>query len=246
MFYHNMSMILDGHTGIEHTIPVAPIYSDVLKFWAASETGLTPTLVVGFGSLSGEYYWYEKTNVWENERLMNFVPRRIVDARSRRRQKTPDDDYGHVALAKNCKDLVDAGVGVQLGAHGQLQGLGAHWEVWMFVQGGMTNMEAIRAATLSGARYLGMGDDLGSIEPGKLADLVVMDTNPLEDIRNSEFVRYTMINGRLYDAMTMNEVGNHARARDLFYWERPGASDAYVWRGDALGFGIDQCGCAAH
>jgi imidazolonepropionase-like amidohydrolase/Tol biopolymer transport system component len=244
-FFHNMTMILDGHTSVEHTIPIAPIYNDVKTLWGASECGSTPTLVVGYGGLSGEYYWYQKTNVWENERLMTFTTRPIVDSRSRRRTMAADDDFYHVALAKNCKDLIDAGTKVYLGAHGQRQGLGAHWELWMLAQGGMTNMEALRCATLYGAEYMGMGDDLGSIEPGKLADLIVLDENPLDDIRNSESVRYVMINGRIFDAHTMNEIGNHPNERAAFYWERPGSNDAFVWQGSAAGFETNGCGCFA-
>jgi imidazolonepropionase-like amidohydrolase len=242
-FYHNMTMILDGHTGIEHTIPIAPIYKDVTSLWGASETGSTPTLIVGYGGLWGENYWYQKSNVWENERLLTFTPRPIVDARSRRRTMVPDDEFNHIALAKNCKDLLDAGVSVQLGAHGQLQGLGAHWELWMLQQGGMTNHEALRAATMNGAWYLGMDHDIGSLEAGKLADLIVLDANPLDDIRNSESVRYTMVNGRLYDSSTMDEIGNHPRKRLPFYWEKPGASDAFVWQGPGMGYQHIECGC---
>jgi adenine deaminase len=130
---------------------------------------------------------------------------------------------------------------VQLGAHGQLQGLGAHWELWMLQQGGMTNMEALRCATLNGARYLGLDHDLGSLEPGKLADLIVIDANPLDDIHNSERISYTMINGRIYNSRTMDEVGNHPKKRAQFYWERAGASDAFVWHGPAAGYADDAC-----
>jgi len=242
-FFHNMSMILDGHTGIEHTIPIAPIYKDVVTLWASSGTGSTPTLIVGYGGIWGENYWYQKTEVWTDERLMTFTPRPIVDERSRRRMMIPDDDFGHVALSKNCKDLIDAGGRVQLGAHGQLQGLGAHWELWMLTQGGMTNMEALRCATLWGAEYIGLGNDIGSLEAGKLADLIVLDKNPLENIRNSESVRYVMVNGRVFDAETMDEVGNHPHERGLLYWERPGNNDAFVWRGSSVGFGVEHCGC---
>lgn len=244
-FFHNMTMILDGHTGIEHTIPVAPIYKDVTSVWGGSKTGSTPTLIVGYGGLWGEEYWYQKTNVWENERLLSFTPRAVVDERSRRRTMSPDDEINHIALAENCKQLNDAGVSVQLGAHGQLQGLGAHWELWMFAQGGMTNMEALRAATLNGAWYIGMDHELGSLEAGKLADLIVLDANPLEDIRHSESVRYTMINGRLYDARSMDEIGNHPEKRLAFYWEKPGASEAFVWQGEATGYMPGGCGCFA-
>jgi imidazolonepropionase-like amidohydrolase/Tol biopolymer transport system component len=245
-FYHNMSMILDGHSGIEHTIPIAPIYQDVTTVWGGSKTGSTPTLIVGYGGLWGEEYWYQKTNVWENERLLTFTPRPVIDERSRRRTMSPEDEFNHIELAKNCKQLTDAGTSVQLGAHGQLQGLGAHWELWMFAQGGMTHMEALRAATWNGAWYIGMDGDLGSLEAGKLADLLVLDANPLEDIRNSESIRYTMVNGRLYDSRTMDEIGNHPEKRLAFYWEKPGASEAFVWQGEATGYVPGGCGCLAH
>jgi Tol biopolymer transport system component/imidazolonepropionase-like amidohydrolase len=219
LFHANMTMIIDGHTGIEHTIPLARAYNDVITLWSAGGTGVTPTLVVGYGGLGGENYWYHHTNVWENERLLTFVPREIVDPRSRRRPMAPEEEYNHIDMARICKQLVDAGGHVQLGAHGQLSGLAAHWELWMFAQGGMTPLEAIRAATLHGAWYIGMDEELGSIEEGKLADLIVLEKNPLDDIRNSQSVRYTMINGRLYDAHTMNQVGNHPAKREKFYWE---------------------------
>jgi imidazolonepropionase-like amidohydrolase/Tol biopolymer transport system component len=242
-FYHNMTMILDGHTGIEHSIPIAPVYNDVLQLWGASQTGYTPTLVVGYGGIWGENYWFQKTNVWEKTRLLNFTPRPIIDSRTRRRMMIPDDDFGHIGNAKTAKALLDAGAKVQLGAHGQLQGLGAHWEMWMLAQGGMSPIEAIRAATLYGAYYLGLDRDLGSLEPGKLADLIVLNANPLESIQNSESILYVMKNGRLYDAENMNAIGNHPRSRGRFYWENPRTSEAFVWKGPGIGFGEVMCGC---
>ena len=138
LLYMNESMILDGHTTVEHSLPVPRLYKDVVTLFAKSKTGYTPTLIVGYGGLSGEYYWYQKTNVWENEQLLAFTPREVVDARSRRRTMAPDDDFNHILVAKGAKQVLDAGGSVQLGAHGQLQGLGAHWELWMLQQGGMT------------------------------------------------------------------------------------------------------------
>jgi len=219
LLHLDLSLIVDGQTGIEHSIPVARAYDDVIQLWSASGTGLTPTLIVGYGGIWGENYWYHHTDVWENERLLTFVPRTIVDPRSRRRIMAPKEEYNHIDMARFCKQLLDAGGRVQLGAHGQLAGLGAHWELWMLAQGGLTSMEAIRVATLGGARYLGLDGDVGSLVPGKLADLIVLQENPLEDIRCSERIRYTMINGRIYDARTMNQIGNHPDKRGKFYWE---------------------------
>ena len=211
LLYMNLTHIMDGHTGVEHSLPVPNLYRDVVTLFAKSQVGYTPTLIVGYGGLSGENYWYQHTNVWEHERLLRFVPREVVDARSRRRPMTAEDDFNHVLISRGAKKVLDAGGSVQLGAHGQLQGLGAHWELWMLQQGGMTNMEALEAATIAGARYLGLDREIGSIEAGKLADLIVLNRNPLEDLRASETVQMVMLNGRLYDAATLNEIGNHAR-----------------------------------
>ena len=219
LFETNMTMVADGHTGVEHAIPVAHVYDDVVQFWPKTHVGYTPTLIVGYGGLWGEEYWYAHSNVWENERLLRYVPREIVDPRSRRRSLAPDGDYNHIEIAKSVKRLNDAGLNVQLGAHGQLQGLGPHWELWMFEQGGMTPHQALKCATINGARYLGLDKDIGSLEAGKLADLVVIDGNPLANLHDSERVRYTMVNGRLFEADTMNEIGNRLKTRAKFFFE---------------------------
>jgi imidazolonepropionase-like amidohydrolase/Tol biopolymer transport system component len=220
LLYFNETMILDGHTTVEHALPVPKLYNDVVTLFAKSKSGYTPTLIVAYGGLEGENYWYQHTNVWENGRLLTFTPREVIDARSRRRVMAPEDDFNHVLTSRGAKQVLDAGGSVQLGAHGQLQGLGAHWELWMLQQGGMTNLEAIRCATINGARALGLDSEIGSLEKGKLADLIVLDRNPLENIRNSDSIGMVMMNGRLYDAKTLNEIGNHPRERRKFYWER--------------------------
>jgi hypothetical protein len=220
LFQLNMTMVVDGHTGVEHSIPVAHVYKDVFQLWPADGVGYTPTLIVGYGGLWGENYWYQHTNVWENERLSKFVPPFVLDPRSRRRVMAPEDDFNHIRNAEIARQLSEAGVSIQVGAHGQREGLGAHWEMWMLVQGGMSPREALRCATARGAAYLGMGRDLGSLEPGKLADVIVIDGDPLSDIRQSEKVRYTMANGRLYDAATLVEVGS-TTPRAKYWWEVP-------------------------
>ena len=219
LFEHNMTMVVDGHTGIEHSIPVSRIYDDVRQLWGGTKVGYTPTLIVGYGGLWGENYWYAKTNVWDDKRLLTFVPREIIDERSRRPFTAPDDEWGHFNNARIAADLQDHGVKVQVGAHGQREGLGAHWEMWMLAQGGMTPMETLHAATIDGARYLGLDKDIGSLEPGKLGDLVILDANPLENIRNSTSINQVILNGRVYDSMTLDQKGNHPKKHEPFFWQ---------------------------
>jgi len=208
-YANNVTMVLDGHTTIEHNIPLAPLYEDVLRLMQEAKTAYTPTLVVNYGGLSGEYWWYQHEDVYRNERLRHFFPRGALDSRARRRQMTSDDDYFFIEVSKSAKAFADRGGIVTTGAHGQLHGLAAHWETWMLQMGGMTNHEALRAATLNGARALGLDGEIGSLAVGKLADLIVLDANPLENIRNTTSVRYVVLNGRIFDAATMAQLGNH-------------------------------------
>lgn len=226
LFEHNMTQVVDGHTGVEHTLPVAIIYDDVRQLWSGTQVGYTPTLIVGYGGIMGENYWYAKTHVWEDDRLLRFVPREVIDERSRRPFTAPDEEYNHLQLARLATELSRKGVGVNVGAHGQREGRGEHWEMWMLAQGGMTPHEVLRSATLTGAHYLGLDKDLGSLEPGKLADLVVLDANPLDDIRNSDHIALVIQNGRVYDGLTLDQLAPDKVKRQPFFWqkEKPGFS----------------------
>jgi imidazolonepropionase-like amidohydrolase/Tol biopolymer transport system component len=222
----NMSMILDGHSGIEHALSIGPIYDDVIQLFAQSQVGYTPTLLVSYGGQFGENWFYQHYEVWKDEKLQSYFPPRMIDARSRRRTITPEEDYNHKTVAEGCAKILRAGGLINMGAHGQLQGLGAHWEMWAMTHGGMTPLEALQVSTINGARYIGMDADLGSIEVGKLADLVVLDRNPLDAIENSDSVVLTMINGFVYDADTMDRVWPQETPRGNFHFEASWPSSA--------------------
>ncbi len=217
---YDCTHVLDGHTSNEHALPIAPLYNDVIRLFAGSGTVETPTLLVAYGGIMGENWFYQHDEVWKNEKLLRFFPRGQLDARSIRRPiMTIDGDWHHIKVAEGCKKIVEAGGRVSLGAHGQLQGLGPHWELWGLTQGGMSNRDALRCATATGAWELGLDRDLGSIEVGKLADLLVMEKNPLDDIHNSATLRYVIKNGEIFDAETMKEVWPLEATRPRFIWE---------------------------
>ena len=219
LFHMDLSMVADGNSTIEHNLPQSMLYDDVLQFWSQTNVAYTPTLVVTYGGMSAETYWYQETDVWKHPILSGFVPPHVLQPRSIRRVKAPDEDYHHTDSAATAKLLADRGVLVSIGAHGQREGLGSHWEIWSFAQGGMSPIEALRTATTAPAKALGYDRDLGSLEVGKLADLVVIDANVVEDIYQTDKVDMVMLNGRLYDAATLNEKVTGDRTTQPFYWQ---------------------------
>jgi imidazolonepropionase-like amidohydrolase/Tol biopolymer transport system component len=224
LFMHNMTMIADGHTTIEHSLPIPNIYADVTQYWRGSKTAWTPTLIVAYGGPFGEYHWYQHYPAWAEPIEMKWAPQGLIDARARRPTIIPDDEDNIVNVSRQAKAISDLGVPVTIGAHGQREGLGAHWEIWGFALGGMSNLDALRTATINPARAHGLAHDLGSIEAGKLADLVVLDKNPLDDIHNTTSVHYTMIDGMLLDGDLNAVAGGTHRTRPFWFQRSAGGS----------------------
>ena len=227
---YDLEMIIDGYPGLEHSFPIFPLYRDVVSLTAETRIAYTPTLLVSYGGPFGENWFFTRENPHDDPKLRRFIPHGELDRLTRRRGAGVDagpggwfreEEYVFRQHAEGVKAIVEAGGVAGVGSHGQLQGLGYHWELWATQSGGLSEHDALRVATALGAEAIGLDGDLGSIEPGKLADLVVLEANPLDDIRNTNRIRYVMKNGRLYDGDTLDET-----------WPRERPLGKPVWLGD--------------
>ena len=219
-FKLNMTNMLDGYPGHEHAIPIYPLYKDVITSFAQSKIIVTPTLLVSYGGPFAENYFWETEDAYNNKKMQYFMPYEELAAKTRRVNEGWFMKEEHVfpKHAKSMKALVEANGLAGIGSHGEFQGLGYHWEMWAMQSGGMKNLDVLKVATIQGATGLGLDKDLGSIEVDKLADLVIMDKNPLTNIRNTNSVKYVMKNGRLYEGDTCDEVYPQQRKLNKSEW----------------------------
>lgn len=202
----DLTHALDGFSGNEHALPIVPLYKDVVEIFARSGISYTPTLLVAYGGPWAENYFYETTAVHDDPKLRRFIPHDILDERAKRRPWFSEEEQVFPKLAAEAAKIVKAGGRVCIGGHGQLQGIQCHWEMWALKSGGLSNHEVLRSATLYGAQAIGYDQDLGSIEPGKLADVLVLNKDPLENIRNTNTIRFVMKGGDMWEADTLNQV----------------------------------------
>ena len=209
--------IIDGYTTHQHYFTFIPLYRDMVELIAQSGTAYVPTLLITHGAQGAEDFYYTEGPVADDPKLSLFTPHPFLDREARRREEPwqrwmVKEEYVFPRLAKSAGDVIAAGGKVGVGAHGQRQGIGFHWEMWSLATG-MSNHEVLRAATLLGAEISGLDRDLGMIDIGKLADLVVLDEDPLENIRNTNSICYVIKNGIVYKGDTLTEIWPQHRER---------------------------------
>lgn len=253
---YNLSMIMDGQTGWEHPMSYAPLYNDAATFFGLAHASYSPTFIVGGAGPWNEEFFYQETDVWKDEKLRRFTPWRMLIPGTRRRILRPVTDYSFPMIAQGLADVIAHGGYGAIGSHGQQHGLGSHWETWA-AAAALGSMGALEVASLHGAHFLGAAKDLGSIEGGKLADLMVLNSNPLENIRNTKDIFYVMKAGTLHDAATLDEIwpekkpfGDYywvdddalrADTKAIDYWDKPRSSTGPV-AGSAAGNGAREKG----
>ena len=213
----DLTHVIDGMGGNEHSLPIVPLYKDVVELFAQAKTSYTPTLLVLYGGPWAENYYYETTEVHDDAKLGRFTPHNEVDGKTRRRTWFRKDEHSFPKTAAQAAKVQRAGGLIGVGGHGQLQGLGYHWEMWSLGTA-MTPREVLRAATRDGAEIIGLGQDLGVLEPGRMADLLIMSKDPLQDIKNTNSIRWVMKNGELYEGDTLNQVWPVEKKIPSFWW----------------------------
>lgn len=230
----HLRAVVDGFSGMEHNLDI-PIYDDVATLVAKSGTTLTNTFGVTAAAFSAVLASGDEP--WAHRRMRRFVPpsaRGFLSAKWRAGVATlgRQDASNLNALLASAAAITARGGRVAMGMHGNIPGVGLHYELWFHALGGMSPYDALRSATIIGATAIGHGNDLGSLEVGKLADLQILQSNPLTDIRNTVSIQYVMKNGRLYDADDLTEIWPRHRALPSFYLYDDGAVPSAVSAGE--------------
>jgi Tol biopolymer transport system component len=217
-----LGQIMDGYAGSEHALPTA-LHRDVIELVARSGTSYDATLQIKNGGPPAQDQFVTRDRPLEDEKFMRTRPTLIAAGSVLKRQWVDPSVLVYPRIGGDVARIQRAGGVVGIGSHGEIPGFGLHWEMEAHVQGGMLPLEALRAATIGSATAIGRGAEFGSLEPGKFADLLILEADPRADIRNARAILQVMKNGRLYDAASLDEVWPRQRLfeRSWFADEQP-------------------------
>jgi CubicO group peptidase (beta-lactamase class C family)/Tol biopolymer transport system component len=216
----DLTHAIDGFSGNEHALPDSPLYRDVVQLLAKGGIAYTPTLLVAFGGPFPIYRLLAEENPSADEKLRRFFPSEELYQRSATRLlwNRPEDARSD-DQARDATAVLREGGLVAMGGHGEMQGLQNHWEMRLMAAGGMAPHDVLRVATINGATAIGLEREIGSLEVGKLADLVILNENPLNDIRATTAIRAVMQNGFLYDGETLNRIWPDSTPLPATWWQ---------------------------
>jgi hypothetical protein len=207
----DLGQIMDGYAGNEHSL-ATPIYRDVVELVARSRTSYDTTLQIKNGGPPAQDAFVVRDHPLSEPKFLRFRPYTVAAQSVLTRTWTDPAALLYPTLGGDVAKIQRAGGVVAMGSHGEIPGVGFHWEMEAHVQGGMTPMEALRAGTIGSAEAIGRASEFGSIEAGKFADLVILKADPRGNIRNSRTIAEVMKNGRLYDADTLDEIWPRRRS----------------------------------
>ena len=202
----DLTHAIDGFSGNEHALPVTPLHEDVIQLFAQSRTSFTPTLIVLYGGSGALPDRIVRERLEDDPKYQAFTPRVTITEKLRNRRWIPPEEQSYARFAADALAIQRAGGLVGIGSHGEIQGLGYHWEMEAYASGGATPREVLTAATIGSAEVIGHAADIGSLEPGKYADILILDADPLADIVNARSIAQVMKGGRIYDANTLREI----------------------------------------
>jgi hypothetical protein len=215
----DLTQVLDGFAGSEHALTAVPIFDDVVQLFVRTRDSYTPTLEISNGGPPGENYFLTSASPHNDAKLTRFVPHFVIAGKTERVKWYWKNEYLFPRVAEGAAKIIRAGGLVGLGSHGEIDGLAYNWELQALATGGLSPHEVLRAATLGSSEVIGRSTELGSLEPGKFADILVLDRNPLENIKNTLSIRQVMKNGRLYNSDTLDEVWPRRRPLPpLWFW----------------------------